>query len=111
MSASVDAVTASEAADVYILSLPSFRWFKASNPSGGPRAYPTCHSDRSNQMIIVGGFDYTYDSILPSIWNEDPWTNGIAVFDMTTLQWKESFEASADPYVSPDMVKQFYNES
>ena len=101
----------SEAADVYILSLPSFHWFKVNNPSGGARAFPTCDSDGTNQMIIVGGYDYNYNLDTRLTENPDPWTQQIAVFDMTALQWKERLEASASPYVAPDMVKQFYKNS
>ena len=104
------AVPISEAADVYILSLPSFQWFKANSPSGGPRAFLTCHSAGNNQMILVGGYDYTYDLDLDHTY-PDPWSQQIAVFDMTALLWKDKYESSADPYASPEIVKQFYNHS
>ena len=56
-------------------------------------------------MIVIGGFD------VANIWSPDPWVEGVAVFDMTALLWKEKFEASAEPYVAPEIVKQFYNQS
>lgn len=39
----------------------------------------------------------------------DPWNQGIAVFDMTALKFKDSYEAQAGPYESPDAIQQYYN--
>ncbi|KAI9869690.1 MAG: hypothetical protein M1830_005209 [Pleopsidium flavum] len=38
----------------------------------------------------------------------DPWTLGIGVFDMKNLAWKDSYDARAVVYESPDKVKQYY---
>ena len=103
-------VAESESADVYVLSIPSFQWLKVNNPSGGARAYGTCHTTGNNQMILVGGFNYT-NSIHPRYDTPDPWTQQLAVFDMTALQWKDKYEASADPYVTPERVKLLYANS
>ena len=100
-----------DTADVYILSLPSFQWFKASNPSGGPRAFHSCHTNGNNQMILIGGLDYTYTphpDARPFYVPPDPWTQQLAVFDMTALEWKTHYEAAAQPYAAPDMIKQLY---
>ena len=103
-------VAESESADVYVLSLPSFQWLKVGNPSGGTRAYGTCHTTGNNQIVLIGGFDYTYN-VHPRFGNPDPWNQQLAVFDMTALQWKDKYEASADPYIAPGPVKSFYNSS
>lgn len=45
-------------------------------------------------------------------WNgtADPWTQGIGVFDMTNLVWRDSYNASARPYTVPTIVKQYYDK-
>ena len=61
-------------------------------------------------MIFLGGFNYTH-SVHPRYGDPDPWTQQLAVFDMTALQWKDRYESSADLYAAPDAVKQLYNDS
>lgn len=66
-------------------------------------------------MIMIGGINpvslldiYGGDgSSLSRL--QDPWANGIAVFDMTTLQFKDSYQAGAGPYEPPEAVQQHYN--
>ena len=49
-------------------------------------------------MVIIGGYaNYT-----------DPWASSINVYDMSALQWKDQYEANADPYTPPDVVSQYY---
>ena len=38
----------------------------------------------------------------------DPWPQGLGVFDITDLEWKDRYDASAGPYQTPEMVKQYY---
>lgn len=99
---------------VYVLSLPSFRWFRASYTPINPRGGHTCHATNSSQMILIGGSDPTYShSFLgdgdsynaPS----DPWPHGIGVLDMTTLKFKDSFQAQAGPYETPEVIKIYHN--
>lgn len=55
-------------------------------------------------MVVIGGAD-------PDIelgTSPDPWTHGIGIFDMTELSWSNSFNASAEPYEQPSVIKQFY---
>ena len=61
-------------------------------------------------MILIGGFNYTHN-IHPRYGDPDPWTQQLAVFDMTSLQWKDKYEASANPYTAPNLVKSMYNNS
>ena len=41
----------------------------------------------------------------------DPWQQGIGIFDMSEMQWKDSYDASAAPYVTPDIVKSYYQSN
>ena len=61
-------------------------------------------------MILVGGYNYTRN-LHPRYGDPDPWTQQLAVFDTTALQWKDKYEASADPYTAPDLVKSLYYSS
>ena len=64
-------------------------------------------------MIVIGGgvaivadrlanIEHTYIS------NPDPWPQGIGVFDLTDMRWKDSYDATTDPYATPQMVKDYY---
>lgn len=95
---------------VYILSLPSFRWFRANYTSANPRGGHTCHATNSSQMILIGGSDPTHSTSFlgdGDVQNapSDPWTQGIGVFDMTALTFKASYQAKAAPYKTPDPIK------
>ena len=101
-----------EADEIHILSLPSFRWFKVDYPSSNPRAGHTYTDTDTSQMVLIGGLDPTEAHY--GIWeafngSSDPWVQAIGIFDMTSLQWKSSYEANAGPYVPADIIKQFYN--
>lgn len=43
--------------EVFILSLPAFRWFRANYTSVYPRFGHTCHSTQNGQMVAIGGLD------------------------------------------------------
>lgn len=45
--------------DVYILSIPSFRWFKAYSGNGFPRHGHSCEIVQGTQMAVIGGFNTT----------------------------------------------------
>ena len=93
---------------VYVLTLPGFRWFRANYTSVSPRAQHTCHAATSSQMIIIGGFNPV--TVLSWDNTTDPWTQQIGIFDMTALQWKDAYQSNANPYKSPDIVKDFYQQ-
>lgn len=101
--------------DVYVLSVPAFVWFKADSTGGGggPRNYHACtlaggSGDNSRQMIVVGGVNAELDS-RSSFVDKDPWANGIGVFDVSELSWKDGFDAQASPYERPRLVREWYD--
>lgn len=65
-------------------------------------------------MIIIGGIDPSQIQQIPIFGQNnwagiaDPWSQGIGVFDMKTLEWKDSYDAEPVGYEAPDMVKQYY---
>lgn len=92
---------------VYVLSLPAFNWQKASYTPRQSRASHTCNLVGNRQMVIVGGKEpfLTHPSQVTDIW-----TQGIGIFDLTAMEWKDQYDAGAAPYVTPDVVKAWYNE-
>lgn len=102
---------------VYILSLPAFQWVQATYPPRFSRALHTCHSTKNtNQMIIIGGVDPTNDTAFTGSADTgaepiDPWPEGIAIFDMTALKFKDSYESNAKQYETPELIKLFYNDT
>ena len=100
---------------VYILSIPAFRWFQAVYPPAFSRAAHTCHTTNTNQMIIIGGVDPTNDTLWVGYADDgdeprDPWAEGIGIFDMTTLKFKDSYESKAKPYEPPEVIRSFYSD-
>ncbi|CAI0644745.1 unnamed protein product [Colletotrichum noveboracense] len=91
--------------DVYVLSLPSFVFFKANDSQSTRRLEQACVAT-GRQMISVGGTDgRAWPS---SLTDKDPWPQGIGIFDMMEMRWSDQYNASADPYESPDVVKNWY---
>ncbi|MCJ1427876.1 hypothetical protein MMC29_005782 [Sticta canariensis] len=92
---------------VYILSIPLFRWFKANNTSIDSRAGHTCHI-KNNQIIMIGGQNPIYKDQDDNEKSADPWLQGIGVFDIKSLRFKDSYQAKANAYETPDFIKQYY---
>ena len=93
-----------DSSDVYILTLPGFRWFRvaASAPS---RAGSSCQVVGNRQLLSIGGWDPT--AIAPYA-SKDPWNYGIGIFDMTELSWRPRYNADSAPYVRSDVVNEYY---
>ena len=41
----------------------------------------------------------------------DPWLQGLGIFDLTAMEWKEEYDPAAAPYVTPDAVKAYYQRN
>lgn len=86
--------------DIWILSLPAFRWFQTDAKST-PRFEHQCHRS-GDQMISIGGNDYP-------MWGEaDELERGIGIFNLTSLEWQTNYVADQE-YDSPDIVKEWYS--
>ena len=91
--------------DVYTLSLPGFRWFRASSSLGAPRALHACTPVYDRLMISVGGVRMD----VQNSWGDpDPWANGIGVFDLTEMAWMPNFRAGAGAYVRGEVIDEWY---
>jgi len=91
--------------DVWVLSIPSFRWFLVNTgspaESGTPRAYEAMTCDivgGGRTMLVYGGrngSDYQRECFDQT---------GIHVFDMTTLTWKEDYDPNSGEYEVPKEI-------
>jgi hypothetical protein len=89
--------------DTYILSLPGFVWTRAADIPAGGRRLPACVAVGSRQVLSIGG-------TIGLDWKDkDPAPQGLQVFDMTEMKWKESYDADAAPYERPAAIKAWYS--
>ena len=94
--------------EVYVLSLPSFVWFKANYTSSDPREGHTCHVVGNRQMLSIGGLNPSAADHTAAINETDPFWQGMKVFDLTAMQWTNFFNATAAPYLAPSVVTAYY---
>ncbi|KAL2208096.1 hypothetical protein CC79DRAFT_1384561 [Sarocladium strictum] len=92
--------------NIWVLSLPAFHWTKVGK-SRVPRGYHSCVVSGQRQMIVVGGINgWSYHDWA---WAEkDEFGNGIGVFDLTTLEWRDEYDPDLKAYDAPDVVKEWY---
>ncbi|EAQ85859.1 hypothetical protein CHGG_07112 [Chaetomium globosum CBS 148.51] len=88
--------------DAYVLSLPGFVWRKAPNMPYSARGDATCVQIGGRQVLSLFGKD---------VWKltDDPAPNGMLLFDMTDMQWKDSYDAAAGAYERPSVLETWYN--
>ncbi|KXJ87519.1 hypothetical protein Micbo1qcDRAFT_236385 [Microdochium bolleyi] len=97
-------------ADMWVLTIPGFRWFKATGPAaqlGEGRAFTSCAAV-GRQLVVVGGVKEQSNKQ----WTEaqvDPWTQGVGVFDMQELGWRDGYKHDLEAYDSPQVVKEWYS--
>lgn len=99
--------------EVFVLSLPSFNWFKASYGAANPRHALTCHSAGGGQMITIGGVNSTTNgpkNLYNDVFNTaDQFTQGLAVFDISSMAWKSGYSVNRTEYVPAPVVQSYYN--
>jgi hypothetical protein len=91
---------------VYILTLPAFHWIQVPDSSPLWRADHHCSVIGNRHMLSVGGIQDNAATEWES--TIDPWPNGLGIFDMTALNWTDSYDAGAAPYEAGGLVKDFY---
>ena len=105
---------------INILTLPAFHWISVPYNPQNPRHGLSCNAVGGSQILTIGGVDsdakvdfgtlyQVHESTFDS--SPDPFAQGLAVFDMTTLAFSDHFTAGAPPYEQSDVVKQFYSQS
>lgn len=63
----------------------------------------------SNPKITTGPVNKIAMSVYDS--TQDPFAQGLAIFDMTALAWADKYTANAPPYEQSDSIKKFYAQS
>ncbi|KAI1300788.1 hypothetical protein F5Y03DRAFT_396975 [Xylaria venustula] len=100
----LDPLTSKSFGDVYALSIPGFVWTKFNISQEFPRWDHSCTIGGKSQMVIIGGFDNSRDHPTP-----DPWSQGLGVFDLITLDWGSSYQPNASDYKTPSAISDWYN--
>lgn len=96
---------------VFVLSLPSFTWVKQEDTPSFGRFFHTCNVIGNRQMAVVGGMTEYVNNEHFAFDNDgngqaaDPWEKGIGLFDLTEMAWKDGYDAEAEAYVTPQLVK------
>lgn len=89
--------------DVSVLSIPAFHWFKGSN-QGIALKNAACARVGKSQMISIGGRDKGVDWVQGKADFQDT----VNILDLNTMTWKDEYDADADEYDSPKLVKDWY---
>ncbi|KAL8716468.1 MAG: hypothetical protein Q9225_006206 [Loekoesia sp. 1 TL-2023] len=95
--------------EVYVLSLPAFAWFRADYAAQNSRFFHTCQVVGSRQMMSIGGLnplDANADKV-----SQDTAVHGLRIFDLTEMRWSDSYDANAAPYMTPQAVKDWYQQN
>uniref|UniRef100_A0A0B7JJA1 Kelch repeat protein n=1 Tax=Bionectria ochroleuca TaxID=29856 RepID=A0A0B7JJA1_BIOOC len=94
--------------DIWVLSLPLFRWFRYTLNASEPRSNHACAIAGKRQMISVGGIDRTNSS---DAWtSQDPWYNTLGVFDLAELKWKDVYDPNLGDYSTPTEIWSYYTD-
>lgn len=56
-------------------------------------------------MLVSGGVPTFVDPWMSSV---DPWGEGLGILDLAEVGWSEKFDAAAEVYDSPGVVREFY---
>ena len=96
--------------DLHVLTLPGFEWMQIDTSDGGLRSGHTCVTTGNRQMISVGGINTSKKTLKEQWEDEDPFPQGLGVFDMTELKWKDAYDPDAEPYEMPQRIKDWYDE-
>lgn len=98
----------------YVLTLPGFHWVQARYQANDPRHALTCESVGGGQILTIGGLD-TIQRHENNLYTEpfetrDPFTNGLNIFDISTLTWKNSYSSKQTVYTPSSDILDFYQK-
>ncbi|KAK8209585.1 hypothetical protein IWZ01DRAFT_323890 [Phyllosticta capitalensis] len=96
--------------EIYILTLPAFEWVKVDYTPAQARLAHSCEAVGGSQILVIGGLDgSTSDVTYNGTFNDrDPNEQGLAVFNMTSLDWETKYTADSPAYVQSDLVAEVY---
>ena len=101
---------------VNMLSLPAFNWFSVAYNPQNPRSGHTCEAVGGSQIAIVGGRDANpkipttaNDMVNATFSTPDPFAQGLAIFDLRTLDFAAEYTAGGGVVYEPnEVITQFY---
>jgi hypothetical protein len=88
--------------DIYVLSIPGFRWSRIPISQSPPRQFHACHIV-DNQMLVVGGWGRN-----ESFTERDEFPQGLGVFNLRSMTWSAGFDTNSGTYRSPEAISDFY---
>ncbi|PGH04545.1 hypothetical protein AJ79_07071 [Helicocarpus griseus UAMH5409] len=91
---------------IHVLTLPTFKWTTIPSSNAPPRESHNCQIIGGRQMLVTGGSIVTrrrLDAV-----QKDPWANGLGLFDLTDLKWKNRYDSEGAPYQRSQFVKGYY---
>lgn len=89
--------------DMWVLSLPSFKWIKIRNKASDSAYIPlartshTCHLIGKRQMVVIGG-------ARSAAAHKQCNTKSVFVFDLTRLVWRNEFDPNEVAYELPKNI-------
>jgi uncharacterized membrane protein YgcG len=96
----------------YVLSLPSFNWFKADYTASNPRHGLTCEHIGGGQVLTIGGLDtsqYDASNQYRGVFHtKDPFPQGLGIFDLSSMSFTDAFEANKTTYDYADALSTYY---
>lgn len=102
-----------------ILTLPAFDWISVPYKPQNPRHDHSCNAVDDSQILSIEGTNTNLkkatdnDSADNTTFysNSDPFLQGLAIFDMTSLEFLSQYTAEAQSYEQSHLMKQFYSLS
>ena len=91
--------------NVSVLSIPGFRWFEGSEV-GITVENAACALVGKRQMMTIGGRNKTVKWVKGQANFQDT----IHILDLPTMSWKDTYDAEASDYYTPDSVRKWYDE-
>ncbi|KAI9752869.1 MAG: holocytochrome c synthase [Chaenotheca gracillima] len=98
---------------VWTLSIPSFRWFKADYTPRGARATHSCNvvGAGQRQMISIGGYNASRSSAVSGMQIPDEFAQGLGIFDLSEMKWTDGYDVDAPAYTRPSVVEDWYSKN
>ena len=104
---------------IHILTLPAFHWIQVPYNPSSPRYGMTCHGVGGSQILVIGGADPNpsktdgdpQDINKSKLESADPNKQGLSVFDLTTLTWKDSYSSKPPAYTWSTPLKEYYDQA
>jgi hypothetical protein len=98
----------------FVLTLPGFHWVRADYPPRHPRHGHSCNGVGGGQILIVGGVDSAHldpaKEVYRSVFDTpDPFTKGLAIFDLSKLAWSPSYSANRGLQKPAPQIQAYYD--